>query len=296
MTTTTTTTNLNERAMLASLTIRGWSARKHDKRITNDVATREHASADAGRYNKRLMPKDALAFLTSAASAARAEHYKRTLPWSDEGARILSASGYFDYAKAVKAIRADYMSAADDFAARYPDYVKAAQRQLGNMFDPGDYPSPEAIRDKFAIELHVFPLPSADDFRANLPGDELAAIRADIEAQVRASLTAGQADVYRRVSEALTHMVTKLRAYQPATLDTKASGIFRDSLVDNVRELATLIPSLNVTGDAALDTLTAELTSLTAFPADTLRNSDAARTSTADNAQAILDKVTAFLN
>lgn len=288
--------SLNQRAMLASLIIRSWSARKHDKRITNDVAQREHAAADAGRYNKRLLPKDALAFLTSQASAARSEHYKRTLPWSDEGARILSASGYLDYAKAIKAIRADFLSAADDFAARYPDFIDQAKRQLGNMFDPEDYPTPEAIRDKFAIELHVFPLPDAKDFRADLPEAELAMVRADIEEQVRQSLLAGQADVYRRISDALGHMVAKLRAYQPASDGQKASGIFRDTLVTNVAELAALIPSLNVTNDPTLAAICDDLHRVSQFPADTLRNSDNAREATANHAQSILDKVTEFLN
>lgn len=286
---------LTERAMLASLTIRTWSARKHDKRVTRDVASREHAAQDAGRYNKRLMPREALKFLGSQASSARTEHYKRTLPWMDDGARILSAAGYFDYANAIRSLKDDFERAADDFASRYPDFVKAAQTELGNMFDPNDYPDANVIRSKFAIELHTFPMPDPNDFRVSLPSEELELVRADIETQVRNSILSGQREVYGRISEAMTHMVTKLRAYQPDADDLKARGIFRDSLVENVKELATLLPSLNITNDPALRVLAEELKAVAAFPAETLRNSDSARLSTADEAQAILDKVTAFL-
>lgn len=286
---------LNERAMLASLNIRQWSARKHDKRITREVADREHAAADSGRYNKRLLPKNALAAVQAAASALRAEHYKRTLPWSDEGARILSTTGYFDYTQALTALRADFDRATEAFIDAYDDLRDEAQRTLGNLFNVEDYPLRSDIASKFGVETHMLPLPDQNDFRAKLPEDQAADIRADIERQVKESLRQGQLDIFKRATDVLTHASTKLSEYKPATRTSKAEGIFRDTLITNIRELAALIPSLNVTNDPQISELCADLTALASFEPDILRVSDTQRTSAKDKADAILAKIDGVL-
>ena len=89
------TTNnvLSTRAMLSGLTIRQWTARKLDKRVTAEVAATHGTDSHVGRYNKSLVAKESLAAIVAAANAARALHYARTLPWLDDGARILPAGG-----------------------------------------------------------------------------------------------------------------------------------------------------------------------------------------------------------
>jgi hypothetical protein len=43
---------LSSRAMLCSLSISMWSARKHDREASEEIAERRGAQADAGRYHK----------------------------------------------------------------------------------------------------------------------------------------------------------------------------------------------------------------------------------------------------
>ena len=50
-------------AMLVSLRINAWSGRLYDRQASNHVAAHHEASASAGRYNKRLLPKAAFAGL-----------------------------------------------------------------------------------------------------------------------------------------------------------------------------------------------------------------------------------------
>ncbi len=86
--------------MLCGLRISGWSARKLDRKVTDETNHAHGAASDAGRYNKALLAKDALAAVVTAANAARTFHYARTLPWLDDGARILPAAAYADFAPA----------------------------------------------------------------------------------------------------------------------------------------------------------------------------------------------------
>ena len=55
------TSTLSTRAMLVSLSISQWSGRRLDREITDEVNQQHNAAADAGRYNKLLLPKEALA-------------------------------------------------------------------------------------------------------------------------------------------------------------------------------------------------------------------------------------------
>src|SRR4051812_44416944 len=141
--------DLSTRAMLASLHVTQWTARKVDRRVTRDVHDRAGAADDAGRYNKLLLAKEALAEVTSLVSEARAFHYARTQPWLDEGGRVLPAALFTDYASKLRDIRSRFEVAVDRFCAGYDLYVGEAARRLGDMFDPADYPPVGTIRRRF---------------------------------------------------------------------------------------------------------------------------------------------------
>ena len=89
--------NLTHDAMLVSLRITAWSGRLYDRQASNHVAAQHDASASAGRYNKRLLPKAAFAALTATVSEARSSHYANSLPWDDQGSRLLTVANYEAY-------------------------------------------------------------------------------------------------------------------------------------------------------------------------------------------------------
>ena len=63
-------------------------------------------------------------------------------------------------------------------------------------------------------------------------------------------------DAWERVTTVLAKMIERLNEYTPsAGKGDRAKGIFRDSLVENVRELIAVLPSFNLTGDSFLATL-----------------------------------------
>ena len=99
--------NLISRAMLASLRISSWSARKYDKKVTEDTNAAHGADKDAGRYNKMLLPGDASSYkaLTSHLAAVRQLHYAETLPWDDSGRRLLPMANYQHYTDVMRNAR-----------------------------------------------------------------------------------------------------------------------------------------------------------------------------------------------
>jgi hypothetical protein len=62
------------------------------------------AQADAGRYHKILLPTVALAEIHKIMSEARQEYYLMTLPWDDNGYRVLPAAAYMNHTEKMRAL------------------------------------------------------------------------------------------------------------------------------------------------------------------------------------------------
>jgi len=89
-------TNISDRAMLVGLSIKQFSPTKTDKQLNAELAEKHGQDANMTRVAKSLIGREHLDAIRSMAGAIREEHYRRTLPWSDDGSRILTAQGYAD--------------------------------------------------------------------------------------------------------------------------------------------------------------------------------------------------------
>jgi hypothetical protein len=284
--------SLTEKAMLVSVVIPMWNGRKQDKAASAKVSADTGAKSGAARVYKSLVAGDALAKVTSIANEARRAHYARSLPWLDNGARIMSAEAYMTFAAEIREIKYRYESAVSEFIGDYDRHVSNARRDLGTLCNEGDYPSTSEIRRQFAFETRIWPLPVDTDFRVALGDGEGDAIRAQIAEQTRQALANAMADAFQRIAETVGTMAAKLAAYRPAEgKGDKSEGIFRDSLVENVRELVSVLPSLNVTGDARLSGLATRMADLCRYDADALREDATIRKEVADKAAEIAKEV-----
>lgn len=287
---------LSERAMLSHVSVSMWTARRIDRKATDEINEANGAASDAGRFNKLLIDKTALAPVQSAANHARTFHYSRTLPWQDEGARILPAAAFDDYSAQLRAIKGTFESAVSDFLKAYPEAIESARARLSGLFKIEDYPTVEDIRRRFAFEVLINPVPAGEDFRVNLGDGQAELIRREIEDRAEAQIQEAMREVYRRVADACERMVDRLRSYQPGSDGERAQGVFRDSLVDNVRDLASILPALNITADPHLAAIAERVRrDLTRHDAAELREDEGARETVADAAAAILADVSDFL-
>ena len=85
-------------AMLVELSISTWTARKLDKKVSTQVDLSNSTKTRAGNYNKNLLAGTGfLDTLVKYAANARAWHLSQTLPWSDNGLRLLPMSNFMAY-------------------------------------------------------------------------------------------------------------------------------------------------------------------------------------------------------
>jgi hypothetical protein len=287
------TTPLSRKAVLVSVNITAWSARKLDRKVTDEVNTLHKATKNAGRYNKLLIAPEHLSELTSMVAKARTMHHTMTQPWADEGPRILPNALFAKFSEEFRTLKREFAEAADRFAAAYPTFVIERMAELNELFRPSDYPSPQEIRSKFNLDLTILPFPDAADFRSELDEDTVAEIRSQLQATTAGVIDGAMKNTVERIVETVGRMAEKLAGFQPSTgKGEKAEGIFRDSLVENVRELAELLPAFNLVGDARLAEITDRIKSeLCVEDAQDLRENDDVREAVQKSADEIVEAV-----
>ncbi len=284
---------LCSRAMLCSLSISMWSARKHDPDASQEIAQRHGAQADAGRYHKVLLPKAALADVQKIVSDARQEHYFMTLPWDDNGYRVLPSAAYMDHTEKMRELSNRFSPAVDALAQQFGELVEQAKVRLGGLFRPDDYPTPEELRSKFSFETKVMPLPDAGDFRVTLGDEEKERIKRQITASVEASLQVASRELWQRLYDAVSHLAERLQAYK--VTEEGVEHPFRDSVVTNLVKLVDVLPKLNVTGDPELERLASQVRASLIVDPQELRRSVSVRSETAKNASAIAQRMAAYM-
>ena len=287
-------TPLSRSTVLVAVNISTWTARKLDRKITDKVNRDHGATRDAGRYNKLLIASEHLSELSTLAAKARLLHYSMTRPWADEGMRILPNALYAKFTDEFRTLKREFNDAADRFARAYPSFVEERRAALNGLFSETDYPSADDIRSKFSCDLKVMPFPDAADFRSDLNPDVVADIKRELAETSAKVVDTAMAHTVQQIVDTVGHMAAKLNAYKND--GGKVEGIFRDSLVGNVRELAELLPAFNLTNDPKLAAITNRIvTELCAEEADALRQNDQARASVAKSADDIVAEVSSLL-
>lgn len=277
-------------AVLVYLHVRCYEGRALDRKVTREVAVAHNADERrAGRYNKCLIDPKAATFVAvrSAAGEMRQTHYKLTLPWAQDGARILPIAAFADYGARMRALAEAFNAAADAFVADYPRLKEQARRELNGLYSEDDYPSQDAMRRRFAVSISRYPVPNKNDFRVSLPEAAMRELRSEVERDVKGAAMVAIRDLWERLYAAVSHMVERL---------SNPDAIFRDSLVENVVEVCTLLPKLNFMGDPALDAMRDQVSRLISnLSAQRLREDKALRADVAAEAAVIQSRMAAFM-
>lgn len=267
--------DVSTRAMLVALKITAWSSSKLDKAVTNEVLD-NHNAADkkAGRFTKALIGKEAMAEIKKVSTEARQLHYELTLPWSQDGSRILPTAMFSKYDGDMKQLKDKYEAAVRDFLAVYPQEVADARKRLGALWNEADYPEASEIEGKFSWEYVFSPLPNGDDFRLNVSKEMADELKKQYEDHANSQIKEANKHLWQKAYDAISHMVTKLDEYGEKASDKENGRIktFHSTLVTNIKELAESLPALNITQDPELERLSKEMMEhLAEFDAEDLK-------------------------
>lgn len=237
--------------MLCSLSVSSWKARKYDDKITAEVE-QTHKVEDAGRYNKRLLLRNAESYNEVLRNEGEMRRYweKHTLDYRQDAVRLLPTLMYMDFVEALRRLREKFEASVEVFLADYPNLIEAARMSvsLGSLFRKEDYPAQADLRQKFSVRLTILPFPNAEQFGVSLPEDVLTALRSDIDKHVEFSIRAANRDIVGRLYEAVSKLASTLYLNESPRL----------GVANNIRALCALLPKLNFSGDPDLNRILEE--------------------------------------
>lgn len=276
------------KAMVLNLQIGIWQGYRLDKEASRKVTEEANANADAARVNKHLVPKEALKPVVSAANAVRSHFYEKTLPWKDNGDRLLTRALFTSFIETHEQLVGAFEDAVDDFLkTAYPAARDQAEFRMGDLFKPDDYPSPLSLRHRFYINMDIDAVTEAGDFRVTMDQDQLDSVRASMEKALQDRMGKAMRDVWERLADTLGHFANKMGS----------EDVFRDSTVRNLEEIVDLLPGLNVLDDPDLEAIRADIhAKLIGYEPKDLRKDPATRSAAAKEAAEIMERMSGFMN
>jgi muconolactone delta-isomerase len=279
---------LTEKAMVMNLSISLWQGYRLDKEASRKVTTDNGADSDAARVNKHLVPKDYLAPVVTAANNVRSHFYQHTLPWRDNGDRLMTRQLYMQFIEAHENLVTMFKDAVATFLDdKYPSAIAKAEFRMGTLFKRDDYPSASELRHKFRIGLDIDAVTTANDFRVQIDADQVERVKASMEAAAEARVNTAMQDVWKRLAETIGVFADRL-----SNPDAK----LYDSAITNVEDLIELIPGLNVIDNPEIEEIRlAAKAKLTGVEAKDIRKDPALRAELGGEAKEIVDKMAGFM-
>lgn len=287
------TSPLARKATLIMITVSAWTARKNDKEAAKELHDKHKAAADSGRYVARLLSKTSLEDLRGIKSRIFRLKYRYTKPWGDESLRILPNSLHLEFVKQLRELIREYDAAADALVSKYDSLVQQRRRERGTLFNPKHYPSKQDLKGKYSVTYQTMPVPDADDFRSDvLDADTVADIKREISENGNVFVDEAMKHSYQKIAKVVGIMADRLKHYGKEEGDR-----FYDAWIENVQELAKLLPNFNLTDDPEYTKLVARINKeLCSTNTETIKEDDVVRKKIVKSADEILKTVGAMLS
>lgn len=300
-------------AMLGSLNISVWEARKKDKKIEEEVQHSKGArSKRATSVHKHLFAESpALESIKTLRGEIRVWYNRQTLPWDDNSNRIITTAQYFEIMHDFANYKRRFDDLVNIFITMYPTEISKQAFEMGSMFDRNEYPDVSDVRRRFDCNLNVIPLPMAGDFRVDIGKEALKELQERCEADTQARLATAMADAWNRVKEQAEWVRDRMDAvldHNPdeveeipehddtgkvikVTIKKKRRPKLHESMLDQGIELCSLMRDLNITNDPKLEEARKMLESaLVRVDIDSLKESTEVQTATRNAMNDILSK------
>lgn len=279
---------LTEKAMVLTLSIGIWQGYRLDKQASAEITAAKGANSDAARVNKHLVPKEALAKIVTASGAVRTHFYTHTLPWRDNGDRLMPRVKFTKFIEEHEALVTTFKEEVRVFLEeRYPAAIEQAGFRMGELFDRNDYPPVSQLARKFYIDMDINPVTTVDDFRVSIDAEHVDRVRQTMEKAAEQRVQTAMADVWKRLAETVGYFSERL---------SQPDAVFRDSTIEKIDELIDLIPGLNVLDDPNIEQVRQQVKAkLGGLNAKDIRKDPAHREELAGEAKQIVDKMAGFM-
>jgi len=283
---------LQKKAMLVQFSASVYSGRKKDNRGNNAVSEKYGNETNMGNFTKQAIPKEYLKDIQSVVGEFRTLLYQYTSPWTHKGENLLPTALHEKLMEKQREMSTKFFELSDIFCNNYEQYIIDAQSRLNGLFNADDYPTISKIRQKFSWNIDFSAVRNGNQLQVDIAQKDIDEISADIETKNKKSLDTAMSTIWQRVFDSVKALSDKMKEKRADKAGNDISPIFRDSIIENIRDLVELLPSLNITDDPALESARRDLENdLAGIDPDQLRENPTDREDIAKKADAILDNI-----
>lgn len=262
-------------ASVGYLNISVWEGRKKDKNSEQELKESKGARSNkATSVHKHLLPEaPALEAIKTLRGEARTWFNRVTLPWDDNGGRLVTTAQYFETMADMARYEQRFEQLVSVFLNTYATEISKQAFELGALFNRDDYPTVDELRSKFRFAFTINPVPMAQDFRIDIGQEALKELQERMNQDTERRITAAVSDAWNRVKEQVEWIHTRMTAvleYEPGKVeevkevddDGNVTGLIikktrrpklHESMLDQGLELCSLLRDLNVTNDPKLE-------------------------------------------
>ena len=211
-----------------------------------DAFGAERAYLSAG---KKLLDTSPPAFKAVTAVRTRVIAFWKgiSLPYPESGIRLIRQDDISSFTVQMTSLKAELDEAVIQLDARYDELKSAARRRLGSLYNGGDYPA--TLRGWFDVSY---------DFPSVEPPEYLRQLSPQLYQQEASRIAARFDEAVQLAEQAFTEELSKLVSHLTERLSGNEDGkpkVFRDSVVENLREFFERFRHLNIRSDQQLDEL-----------------------------------------
>lgn len=268
--------DIAEKALIANLAIGVWSARKTDKAVLKEISELYKSEEEQGSFSKLLIAKNRLEAIKEAASGARKLHNDLTLPWVDGGGRLLPSKDFPEYSKRMQEYKDLFFEAVDTFVDLYDKAKEEGVEKLGQIANEKDYPSKEAVREKYNFEYTFFPVPDNGDFRVTLSPDFVDSLKHNFDSNQEERFKKAKKAVVDEVIGLVSNAIIRLR-------NTDKAAWFKSSTIEHIINYRKEHAMIELLDDEPLFNFITELSNLASmYSVQDLRGDDQLRVNVSD--------------
>lgn len=290
---------VRETCMLVSIRKTALGMERTDKEASEHVARDNHAVEGAAKVKvSRLPGADAHHKLILSIQREATDIIDNNSMFFEKHWRLLPNRRFEPLVSALATVKKKFDGALTQLEQHAPTIIARAHANKGTL--NVEIPTEEELVNAYSMQTEFRPVPDGDHFRG-LPESTAKKLAARLDARVAENVAAAQNDILARFREPITEFIKRMKAYNDRLVEEAAGkdvgrvGVFRDTIVTNIRDLFNVLKSFNITNDERLTELGQMVEALAHVNPDDLRRSETVRDSAVERAKQIADNLEGWL-
>jgi hypothetical protein len=216
------------------------------------------------------------------------EYKMKSTAWED-GRRLLPVEFFDSITKLHRDCSDELEKALEEFGKSYPEYKEKAKEELGDLYDETEFPSFDEFKRKWKIRLDFFPIPESKHFVVKAEKNLINEMKKSFDEAINSKQTIAIGEVKERVFETVNKIVERI-----SDKHMKFSRQGKE-VMDSVRELVDLLPSLNLFDDPNINKMIDDLKATLYEVTDEDLKKEDKRKKILNNTKAMLDKMADYV-